>query len=173
MKKKSPLFAIAAMLLFIFAACLEPPEASPTASENNDTKKIEITNIPLVNAHGTALYKVYLQLSVGMDEAAGHVAEAEALLNGNTSIILNLTCPDDQKKPWSGTGRINLAVTVAPKTVSGSGDILAHGGTANMKTEIHSLNWDNQIDINTFMPMQLESLFEGVVRGDPAIKWEP
>jgi len=169
MQKKSFLFGIIALLvLFVFTACMEEPETvNPTL-----TRRIEITNIPLVNNRGAPLFKIYLQISEGMDATAGHIAEAEVLLGGNTSIILYLLSPEGEQ--WAGQGMRNVGITVTPQTVSNSGDIIARGTPLNLNAETRTVNWGATIDLaSSGFSAQVESLFTDVVIVDPEITYDP
>ncbi len=178
--RRKMLFAglgVLALTLILVSCPGEPPPG-----ESSKTKSVQITNIPQLAKDGVAVsYKLYVQISQGMDASAGHVAEGEGLINGQSSLTLDLfepkdpESPDADRVPWSGTGSgYNIAVTVSPENVENYNAILVHASMNPLSNEVQSYNWNTMIDLWTAfegaMVEQIKLLYNGVIVPDEDIK---
>ncbi|GHT77138.1 hypothetical protein FACS1894130_00520 [Spirochaetia bacterium] len=148
---------------------------APGATDGNahgsveNTVQAQITNIPGEVKNGGQTYKIFIMLSTGTSAKAGYVAKGEALINGENSVIVDLTKPDGQS--WSGTGRFNIAIVISPKEVSTSKDIDVHGGEKHFSSKIQHIAWTpGLVNLHDIVPAQVEELFDGVIKPDSDIR---
>jgi hypothetical protein len=170
MRKKTALTGFGATIvlltLVVFAAFGEPNDG--TAGAVTNTEQIQITHIPDEVKPGVPAYKIYIQLSTGVNAKAGYVAKGEALINGETSVIIDLHKPDGE--PWSDTGNFNFAIVISPKAVGTSKDILVHGGEKKFELKTQHIAWaPGLINLHDIVPAQVEEIFDGIIKPDTAI----
>ncbi|GHT57182.1 hypothetical protein FACS1894109_08520 [Spirochaetia bacterium] len=169
MRRKLLLVSLGAVLVFlnlaVFTVFGEPIDGINDSEGKNE--QVQINNIPGDIKTGVPAYKIYIQLSTGMTAKAGYAAKGEALINGKTSVIIDLKKPDGQ--PWSDMGNFNFAITISPKEVSTAKDILVHGGEKHFSSQNPQIAWTGLINLHEIVPAQVEEIFEGVIKPDTAI----
>jgi hypothetical protein len=159
--------ALAVSLLCLLALGACPPEASPT--ENTET--VVITNIPKQVVEGKDTYKVYVQLSEGMNAAAGYVAKAEALiseavLSGDTYTVTITTLKDSGGNPWKGSNNKSANVIIRPKIVASIADIEAKGNLIPSSKTL-TLDWNKLMPIKGFISdADYTKLYDDIVVAD-------
>jgi hypothetical protein len=133
-----------------------------------NTEQVQISNIPAEFKNGVPAYKIFIQLSTGVTAKAGYVAKGEALLNGETSVIIDLKKPDG--RPWSETGNFNFAIVISPREVRTSKDILVHGGEKRFSAKTPHIAWaPGLINLHDIVPAQVEEIFDGIIKPDTDI----
>jgi hypothetical protein len=152
----------AALVLVVFAAC-EGPGDNTKKNAGEDTEQIQITGIPQTVGNN-ASYKIFVTLAKSQNAEDGYLAKGVALIEGKTSVAVDLEDPDGM--PWSGTGSKYLAVVISPKTVATWEDIDMWGGTIVLSSKIQSLpkdKWGFQLSGSTydFMQTRVKQIFNG------------
>ncbi|MDR2053742.1 MAG: hypothetical protein LBP80_10035 [Treponema sp.] len=160
--------AVSLLCLLALNAC--PPEATPP----EDTEAVRITNIPReVGANKKAPFKVYVQLSAGMDASAGYVAKGEAKLPSPETTEITIKLKDQKDDDWTGSGFTNVCVLVSPETVNNIDDIDAKPQASATSSKTLVLDWNNLMEerfINTLDKYSLAKLYNGIVVDDLDIK---
>jgi hypothetical protein len=170
MRGKMFLAGLGAAMIFlnlvVFVPFGEPDDGAHGSMEN--AEQVRISNIPGEVKNGVPAYKIYLQLSTGVTAKAGYAAKGEALINGETSVTIDLKKPDGQ--PWIDTGIFNFAIVISPKEVRTSKDISVHGGERIFSSKTHGIAWaPGLINLYDIVPVQVEEIFEGIIKPDTDI----
>jgi hypothetical protein len=138
--------AVSLLCLFVLGAC--PPEADSGGDDSSlskNTEAVEVKNIPsTVNEKPT--YKVYVQLSAGMNAAAGYVAKGEALIKdatriGDTYTVTITELKDPNGSAWKGSNFGNVCVLIVPETVNSKEDTDAKVNMVSPSKTL-ALDWD-------------------------------
>ena len=181
--------------LAILCAVLALGACSPDPDSLMPTDTVVIQNIPAVIAStATAasivlypgiqsennLFKVYVQLSKGMDANAGSVAEGSYLVtpaditNGKATVSIPLYVYGTDT-PYSGTNWANIAVVISPQNVNYIFDIdcKVTMSQPSSSSSTVSFNWDKLLSKKLMAPYDFCSLYgndeyPGVIRGDKA-----
>jgi hypothetical protein len=161
--------AVSLLCLLVLGAC--PPEATPAEL----AKEVKVINIPpTVGKNNKQSFKVYVQLSAGMDASAGYVAKGEAKLSSpgtTTEVTIKLKDPDGNA--WTGSDFSNVCVLISPETVDNIDDIDAKPKASVTSSKTLILDWDDlweEDTINTLDPYSLAKLYNGIVVDDGDIK---
>ncbi|GHV90026.1 hypothetical protein AGMMS50268_05290 [Spirochaetia bacterium] len=173
MNKRMSLIGLGVVMAFlslaVFTACKEDD------SITIPTSQIQITGIP-ATVLSRPSYKIYVQLSAGMDASAGYVAKGEARINGATSVTMDLKNSAGQL--CSVTGPINMAVVISPETVhawnSSSPQIEVYANQKILSANPQSFVWGSAggfVHLNEIMLEQVHQIFDGATSGKPGIVW--
>jgi hypothetical protein len=147
----------------VFTACDQPESGEPTET-------IEVTGIPPTITNSQASFKIFTQISKGMDTSEGYVAKGEKLINGATTVRMDLYDPDGQ--PWKGEGPFNVAVVISPAVVTNADDVIVHVAQPSFSSQVHSLSWNGMMELknNPIIArvsgdpdQQIQDVFEGIV----------
>ena len=187
MKKQLRLGTGILLALIIFGACLDTPDSG------EPTEQIQIYNIPAKayrsvgpdNPHlnegiAPASYKIYVQISRGMSASASNIAEGAALIDGNSSIVVDLYQPNTDADPWvltdvpwSGKGGYNIGVFISPANAPNYTYLLSKGGQVTLNQKLKSFNWNSGLmemwtlgifGING--PENISDFYDGIVAKD-------
>ncbi|GHV32625.1 hypothetical protein AGMMS4952_23330 [Spirochaetia bacterium] len=167
MWRKMPRAGLGAVMVFLNLAGFAAIGAADDGAAEN-AEQVQISNIPAEVTSGVTAYKIYIQLSTGVTAKAGYVAKGEALIKGETSVIIDLKKPDGQ--PWNDTGFFNFAIVISPETAGTSKDILVHGGEKYFSSKIQHIAWaPGLINLHDILPAQVDEIFDGIIMPDTGI----
>jgi hypothetical protein len=153
---------ISFLCLLALSAC--PPDTSPS----EDTEEVLVTNLPsTVGNNNKTPFKVYVQLSKGMNASAGYVAKGEAKLpSGQTEVRIKLKAKGGAD--WTGSDFSNACVLISPEIVDTIDDIDAKPKAGATASKTLVLDWDSLLDetyINTLDKYSLAKLYNGIIVG--------
>jgi hypothetical protein len=148
---KVPPIILAALLFpaLCLAGCLPAPEEIPVSS-------ITITNIPLKITGTDGIerdaYKIYVNASNSMDDKDPHVTQGTAIINGQTSVTIDLfkpyhtpnLDPDLHGLPWSGEA-LYFSIIISPQNAPSQGAIYPKGSAMPLNDSRRELSWGDAV----------------------------
>jgi hypothetical protein len=166
------IFGILLFLALVFAACESMPASR--VAESYDTGSIALSNLPST-VKGQPAYKVYVYVTDSMSSSDAPKAQGAALLDGASSITLQLyepppdykgKDPDEHGAEWSGTARY-FSVIVSPRNAPGQDAILIRGGlTFDRLSRDCDFSRLMSISESPFFDSRTEAVYNGIIRAD-------